>query len=117
MQLTVEGQRIGVSAGVFTQVNGPLLEPLARAVFGAAGSGRTALEIFAGAGFLTLGLARRFERVIAIESDPRAVADLEANLSGAGVEGVDVRCARLETQWASGALRGLRPQVTVLAAR
>ncbi len=112
--LSVGGERIGVSAGVFIQANGSLLETLARAVLTAAGSGRLALEIFSGAGFLTLGLARSFRRLVAIESNPRAVSDLRANLADAGATDVEVRCASLESQLAARALGSLRPDVLVL---
>lgn len=112
--LSVGGERIGVSVGVFIQTNGPLLEPLVGAVLVAAGSGRLALEVFAGAGFLTLGLARSFQRLIAIEASPRAASDLRANLQDAGAADVEVRCASLESQIAARALSGLRPEVIVL---
>jgi 23S rRNA (uracil1939-C5)-methyltransferase len=112
--LAVAGERIGVSPGVFTQANGLLLEPLAGAVLEAAGAGTLALEVFAGAGFLTLALARRFDRVVAIESDPAAAADLASNLRHARIDRVQVRRARLEAEIAGGALDGLRPEALVL---
>jgi 23S rRNA (uracil1939-C5)-methyltransferase len=67
--------RIGISAGAFAQANAALRTELAEAVHEAAGAGEILLELFAGSGFLTLGLARRFRRVIALESNPRAVRD------------------------------------------
>ena len=58
-----------VSTGVFTQSNAILFETLAKEVAHSAGTGHSALELYAGAGFLTLGLADRFERMIAVESN------------------------------------------------
>lgn len=112
--LAAAGERIGVSPGVFTQSNGFLLEALAGAVLAAAGDGDLALEVFAGAGFLTLALARRFDRVVAIESDATAAADLRSNLRDARIEHVQVRGARLEAEIAAGGLNGVRPEALVL---
>jgi len=112
--LEVEGERVGISPGVFSQGNSTLWGPLARAVWEAAGSGDRALEVYAGAGFLTLGLARRFARLVAIESDPMAAADLVWNLERAGLGGVEVRPETFERAAADEALRIAGPQVVVL---
>lgn len=94
--LSVAGDAFRVSPGVFVQANGLLLDELARCVHEAAGRGGLALELFCGAGFLTLGLARRFERVIAVESEGRAVEDLQRNLAAAGLANVEVVGGRAE---------------------
>ena len=60
-------------------------DALAQTVLEAAGQGGEVLELFAGAGFFTLGLARRFARVAAVESDAAAVVDLVAQLRGGGI--------------------------------
>jgi 23S rRNA (uracil1939-C5)-methyltransferase len=80
----------------------------------AAGSGRLALEAHCGAGLLTLGLARRFERVIAIDSSRAALADLAENLLAAGLRNAELRQGTLEAELARGALGALRPDVAVL---
>lgn len=99
IELAVAGDRLRISPGVFFQSNGPLHEPLARAVLEAAGSGDAALELFAGAGFFTLGLSRAFARVGAVEAHAAAAADLRHNLARAGRSNVRVLCAPLETLW------------------
>jgi 23S rRNA (uracil1939-C5)-methyltransferase len=48
------------------------------------------LELFAGAGFFSLALARCFAHVQLVESDAGAVEDLRANLSRAGLMNVVV---------------------------
>ncbi len=48
--------------------------------------GDLALDLYAGVGLLTLPLARRFKRVIGVESHPAAVRDLAAN---AALHGLD----------------------------
>jgi 23S rRNA (uracil1939-C5)-methyltransferase len=112
--LTVGGELVGVSPGVFSQPNGLLLEALASAVLAAAGEGELAFDLFAGAGFFTLGLARRFERVVALEASPAAVRDLEANLRAAAIRNAEVVPERLEVAFERGLFGGLRPDVVVL---
>jgi 23S rRNA (uracil1939-C5)-methyltransferase len=96
IHLTVAGDRLRISSGVFAQANALLLGKLADAVCREAGRGTTAVELFAGAGLLTLPLSRRFDCLWAIESDPRAIADLRFNLEVAGRPNVDVRRGRVE---------------------
>jgi tRNA/tmRNA/rRNA uracil-C5-methylase (TrmA/RlmC/RlmD family) len=88
--------RIGVSPGVFIQSNGGLLDALSLAVAKAAGRGRRVFDLFCGAGFFTLGLARNFDEVVAVESNPVAAGDLEANLREAGVDNVRVLARSVE---------------------
>ncbi len=90
VELQVGEDRLRVSAGVFAQANVPLRGALVAAVAAAAGRGGEALELHAGAGLFTLALARRFEQVVAVETDAAAVADLEVNLARAGLSGVTV---------------------------
>ena len=54
-------------------------------------SGARALDLYAGAGFFTLALARRFERVAAVEADPASARDLATNI---GVMGTRVHAHR-----------------------
>ena len=42
--------------------------------------GRVALDLYSGVGLFALPLARRFERVIAVESSPLSIDDLRANV-------------------------------------
>ncbi len=112
--LRVGPDRIDVSPGGFSQANQLLLETLVRAVAGAAGTGALALDLFAGAGLFTLPLARRFSRVIAVESDAAAAADLVHNVETAGLVGVSVRRRRVEAVLGAG-LPGLgAPDALVL---
>jgi 23S rRNA (uracil1939-C5)-methyltransferase len=112
LALEVAGERVGFSPGVFAQANALLLEPLVARVREAAGAGRLALELFAGSGLFTLPLARRFARVVAVESQRAAVRDLRANLAAAGLRHVEVVARRVED--AGPALAGLAPEVVLL---
>jgi 23S rRNA (uracil1939-C5)-methyltransferase len=96
LELSVCGDRVAFSPGVFVQGNSLLHDSLAQAVHEASGRGALAVELFCGAGFFTLGLARRFDRVVAVESEGRAVADLHANVLGAGLRNVEIRGGRAE---------------------
>lgn len=68
----------------FFQVNRFLAAPLAE--LAARGpSGGTALDLYSGAGLFSLGLARQFSRVVAVDSSRSATRDLEFNAARAGV--------------------------------
>jgi hypothetical protein len=88
--LDAGGDRLEISPGVFFQAHAGLRGALREAALAAAGRGSLAADAFAGAGFFTLSLARRFERVLAIESDPAAAADLRRNAAAAGLTHVEV---------------------------
>jgi 23S rRNA (uracil1939-C5)-methyltransferase len=108
------GERIEVSSGVFVQANVLLQDALAQTVLDAAGQGGEVLELFAGAGFFTLGLARRFARVAAVESDAAAALDLSRNCAAAGLRQVRVIEAPAEAVLAAFRTHRLAPDVVVL---
>jgi 23S rRNA (uracil1939-C5)-methyltransferase len=112
--LPVGADRISFSPGVFVQSNAGLLDSLIGAVFEAAGQGRLAFDLFAGAGFLTLGLARHFDAVWAVEANPAAARDMEANLRGAGVGNVRVIADSVEKAIAEGVFGNSKPDTIVL---
>ena len=114
VEIEVAGEWLRVSGGSFLQANALLREPLALAVLDAAGSGGRCLELFAGAGLFTLPLARRFTRVLAVESHPGSVADLEENLHTAGLADVEIAARSVEGAFADDALASFRPEVVVL---
>jgi 23S rRNA (uracil1939-C5)-methyltransferase len=108
------GEQIEVSGGVFVQANALLQDTLAQTVLEAAGQGAEALELFAGAGFFTLGLARRFARVAAVESDAAAAVDLSRNCAAAGLRHVRVIETPAEAVLAAFRTHRLAPDVVVL---
>jgi 23S rRNA (uracil1939-C5)-methyltransferase len=114
VEVLVLGERLRVSAGTFVQANEPLREALAAAVVEAAGFGELCLELHAGAGLFTLPLARRFTRVVAVEPNPGAVADLEDNLAAAGLGEVEIVPQSSAAALEAGAFEGLRPDALVL---
>ena len=78
------GATFRVSHLSFFQVNRFLLSGLADHVAETADRGRLALDLFSGVGLFSVPLANRFERVIAVESNPAATRDLESNATGKG---------------------------------
>lgn len=73
-----------VSPKSFFQVNRFLIDDLVRAATGAH-TGKTALDLYAGAGLFALPLAKTFEKVIAVEAGSAAAHDLRFNAERAGV--------------------------------
>jgi 23S rRNA (uracil1939-C5)-methyltransferase len=110
--LRAGGEEIAVSSGVFAQANALLQGALAQTVLDAAGQGGELLELFAGAGFFTRGLARRFQRIVAVESDAAAAIDLAHNCKPLG--NVRVVESRAETALADPRALRLAPEVVVL---
>jgi 23S rRNA (uracil1939-C5)-methyltransferase len=83
----------------FFQVNRFIVDDLVREVAESETEGRLALDLFAGVGLFSAALAKRFPRVIAVESNPAAARDLETNASGRATpagRGIEVRAADVE---------------------
>jgi 23S rRNA (uracil1939-C5)-methyltransferase len=104
----------------FFQVNRFIAGDLAHEVAENDAGGSLALDLFAGVGLFSLPLAEHFGHVVAVESNPAAARDLEANVSGAAQRtsakrshaiSVEVRLADVEQFLAK--YRGL-PQLVVL---
>jgi 23S rRNA (uracil1939-C5)-methyltransferase len=82
LEYTVNEDVFTVGGTSFFQINRFLLPRLAEVAIGGM-SGATAWDLYAGAGLFSLPLARRFERVSAVESGRGAAADLERNATRA----------------------------------
>lgn len=72
------GHDYRVSSGSFFQTNRFLVDELARVATPDA-TGTTALDLYAGVGLFTVPLAGRFQKVVAVEASPPAIADLKQN--------------------------------------
>jgi 23S rRNA (uracil1939-C5)-methyltransferase len=73
-----------VSPRSFFQVNRFLIDQLVEAAIGDA-SGATALDLYSGVGLFALPLARKFQKVAAVEAGVTAARDLEVNAQNAGL--------------------------------
>jgi 23S rRNA (uracil1939-C5)-methyltransferase len=98
-----------VDHGAFFQVNRWLVDPFLHRVVGSH-SGKLAWDLFAGVGLFARQLAARFDRVIAVESSPSAVASLAANLAGSTGEPVPASTLDFLNRNAAGA----RPDLIVV---
>jgi 23S rRNA (uracil1939-C5)-methyltransferase len=66
----------------------PMLDLLAEHL--PANPGKAAADLFCGCGFFTLPLARHFQRVLALESDPQNLEALRANLESNQITNVEI---------------------------
>jgi len=78
------GFRYRVSHLSFFQVNRFLIEDLLETMTAGA-KGGVALDLYAGVGFFSMPLARRFSKVISVDANLAATHDLHANAEAAGV--------------------------------
>jgi 23S rRNA (uracil1939-C5)-methyltransferase len=86
---TIHGETYRLNAESFFQANDGLLPQLIDAAIGEA-SGETALDLYCGVGLFTLPLARRFKRVVGVESDPAATSFARENLANARLANAEV---------------------------
>ncbi len=89
------GREYRVSHGSFFQTNRFLAETLARAATEGL-EGNTALDLYSGVGYFALHLAPKFRRVVAVESNPASIRDLESNRHRAAAEHVEPVHAAVE---------------------
>jgi 23S rRNA (uracil1939-C5)-methyltransferase len=95
IEQSVRGAVYRFSAETFFQVNPLLLDDLVcEAVGGAAG--RLAIDLYAGVGLFTIQLARSFDRVIGVESDPIAAGFARRNIAANQAAGVEFYNERVE---------------------
>ncbi|HKO36724.1 MAG TPA: class I SAM-dependent RNA methyltransferase [Pyrinomonadaceae bacterium] len=81
---TIHGERYHLNAESFFQTNNDLLPALIECALGDV-HGRKAIELYCGVGLFTVPLARRFERVVAVEDDSDATELARKNLAAAGL--------------------------------
>jgi len=101
IERSVGGFAYRVHGGVFFQVNAALRERLQERVAALAGGGRLVVDLFAGVGFFTLPLARRFECAVGVESGAEAVRLARANAVAGGVGNVRFEQAQVHA-WSGG---------------
>ncbi len=87
-------------ASTFFQVNYLLLEDFLKEAT-ANYSGNFAVDLYAGVGLFTLQLARAFDRVVGVESDPRAAHFAKQNIAANKVTNVEIHNSRVES-WLKG---------------
>lgn len=108
IQYRVGTERYRVSAGAFFQTNRYLVSRMVELAVGER-RGRLALDLYSGVGLFAVPLARRFERVIAVESSPISSDDLRANVP----ENVKVSSQAAEAYLTSAAST-LKPDLVIV---
>jgi len=89
LSFAVNGDNYAFSAQSFFQANKFLIPQLIDAAVGDE-SGETAFDLYSGVGLFTLPLARRFEKVVAVEENPAAVDFAKKNIENARLNNVRV---------------------------
>lgn len=111
----VAGMRYCISPLSFFQVNGEGAARLAEtALQFAGGGGKTALDAFCGAGFFTMFLSKKFERIFGIEEVPDAVRDAGGNARLNGVGNAEFICGRVEEALPALTAQGRRFELALL---
>jgi len=110
---TLCGLTFRLSVPSFYQVNRAQAEVLYRkaVAFAALTGEETVLDLYCGAGTITLCMARHCRRAIGTEIVPEAIADAGENAKANGVENVEFFCGDAKETAAELANRGLRPDV------
>ncbi|HEY3137412.1 MAG TPA: class I SAM-dependent RNA methyltransferase [Blastocatellia bacterium] len=105
LRRTVRDAIYNFSPSTFFQANPGLLGELIDEAVGEA-SGDLAIDLYAGVGLFTIQLARRFKRVIGVESDREAVSFALKNLSTNNITNVECHATTAETWLASSISAG-----------
>lgn len=108
------GFSFSLSPQAFFQINPPQAEKLYERALDYAQGGELALDLYCGAGTISLCLARRFCRVIGAEIVPEAVENAKANAAANGVGNAEFLCADATEAASALADRALRPDVIVV---
>ena len=99
----------------FYQINPPQAEKLYRkAVEYAAPEGKTVLDMYCGAGTISLFLAKAAKQVIGAEIIPEAVENARENARRNGIENADFICADASEAAEKFLRDGVRPEVVVV---
>lgn len=95
IERTILGRRLEFDARGFFQAHRSLAERLVETALSGA-SGIAAVDLYCGVGLFTLALATKFEKVLGVDGDPRAVESARGNARGLDVSNVRFERADLE---------------------
>ena len=101
LDYTVGEDVFRVAHGSFFQVNRFLIETMLETSLAELKGGSLAFDLYCGVGLFTLPLARKFERVTAVELGTSATRDLEINVERAGAKNVKA-IKNLAESWLAG---------------
>lgn len=81
--VTICGKSLSMDAACFFQSNLGLLPELVKSVSDSAGSGRYLIDLYSGVGFFASMLQGKFERIVTVEREPKALYHARRNVSRA----------------------------------
>ena len=119
LQRTVLGERYRFDADCFFQANHDLLPALVTEALihapsvDAPSRDGLAIDLFCGVGLFTLPLARRFGRVVGVESFPTSAVYARRNLAAAGLKDARIEAARVD-RWLDLRAKAMAPAEFVL---
>lgn len=108
------GNRFEIAPRAFLQINPPQAENLYSKAMEYAADGRLCLELYCGAGTISLALAKHFEHVIGAEIVPEAVTNAKSNAKKNGIENAEFFCADASEIAEKLRADGLSPDVVVV---
>ena len=113
---TLCGFRFAIAPQAFFQVNPPQAERLYQQAldYAALRPGDLALDLYCGAGTISLCLAKEAGQVIGAEIVPQAIENAKANAEANDVRNVEFLCGDAGQAAKALAQRGLRPEVVVV---
>jgi 23S rRNA (uracil1939-C5)-methyltransferase len=113
---TLLGLTFEISPLSFFQVNPAQTERLYRQAvdFAALSPGDTVVDAYAGAGTISLCMARQCKRVIGLEIIPQAVESARRNAKINGITNAEFHVAAVEERLSALVAQGLRPDIIVL---
>ena len=108
------GFSFSLSPQAFFQINPPQAEKLYERAIDYAQGGELALDLYCGAGTISLCLSCQFRHVVGAEIVPEAVENAKANAKANGVDNAEFICADATDAARMLADRALRPDVIVV---
>jgi 23S rRNA (uracil1939-C5)-methyltransferase len=113
LQLKVGDEVYTFNADAFFQINQHLLGPLMDFALADA-HGESAVDLYCGVGLFTLPLARRFKRVVGVESNPVATRYARRNLQLAGLENTRIHATSVSDWITTATVGGARCDFVLL---
>ncbi len=108
------GVKVRLSALSFYQVNHNMAERLYKKAAEFAGGGKTLVDLYCGAGTISLSMANLFENIVGVEIIPEAVEDAKFNAKENGISNARFLCADAYEAAKQLDDEGLRPDVVIV---